>query len=70
MESVSYNIGDPLMKAIMKDRFHASIVAIKKNCNSGLPFSFSQVESDEIMKKINAFKTIKAPKHRHSHKTY
>ena len=33
-EPVSHNIGDPLMKAIMKYRFHPSIVAIKKNCNS------------------------------------
>ena len=30
-EPVSHNIGDPLMKAIMKYRFHPSIVAIKKN---------------------------------------
>ena len=32
-EPVSHNIGDPLMKAIMKYRFHPSIVAIKKNCD-------------------------------------
>ena len=48
------------MKAIMKYRFHPSIVAIKKNCNSGLSFSFSQVERHEIMKEINNFKTNKA----------
>ena len=48
---VSHTIGDPLMKAIMKYRFHPSIVAIKKNCNSGLSSSFSQVERHEIMKK-------------------
>ena len=52
-EPVSHNIGDPLMKAIMKYRFHPSIVAIKKNCNLGLSFSFSQVERHEIMKEIN-----------------
>ena len=40
MEPVSHNKGDPLMKAIMKYRFHYSIVAIKKNWNSGLSFSF------------------------------
>ena len=34
-EPVNHNIGDPLMKAIMKYRLHPSIVAIKKNCNSG-----------------------------------
>ena len=44
----------------MKYRFHPSIVAIKKNCNSGLSFSFSQVERDEIMKEINDLKTNKA----------
>ena len=43
-EPVSHNIGDPLMKAIMKYRFHPSIVAIKKNCSSSLSFSFSQVD--------------------------
>ena len=59
-EPLSLNIGDPLMKAIMKYRFHPSIVAIKKNCNSGLSFSFSQVERHEIMKEINNLKTNKA----------
>ena len=57
---MSHNIGDPLMKAIMKYRFHPSIVAVKKKCNSGLSFSFSQVERDEIMKEINNLKTNKA----------
>ena len=60
MEPVSHNIGDPLMKAIMKHRFHLSIIAIMENCNSGLSFSFSQVERDEIMKEINVIKTNKA----------
>ena len=57
---VSHNIGDPLIKAIMKYRFHPGIVAIKKNCNSGLSFSFSQVERHEIMKEINNLKINKA----------
>ena len=30
-ETVSHNIGDPLVKAIMKYRFYPSIVAIKKS---------------------------------------
>ena len=59
-EPVSHNIGDLLMKAIMKHRFHTTIVAIKKNCNSDLSFSFSQVERDEIMKGTNNLKTNKA----------
>ena len=59
-EPLSHNIGDPLMKTIMKHRFHPSIVAIKKNCNSGLSFSFSQVECHEIMKEINNLETNKA----------
>ena len=59
-EPVSHNTGDSLMKAILKYRFHPSIVAIKKKCNSGLSFSFSQVERHEIMKEINNFKTNKA----------
>ena len=53
-EPVSRNIGDPLMKAIMKYRFHPSIVAIKKICDSGVSFSFSQVERDEVMKEIRS----------------
>ena len=48
------------VKANMKYRFHHSIVAIKKNCNLGLPFSFSQVERHEIMKEINNLETNKA----------
>ena len=45
------------MKAIMKYSLHPSIIGLKGNCNSGLSFSFSQVERDEIMKVINNFKT-------------
>ena len=59
-EPMNQNIGDPLMKTVMNDRFHPSIVAIKKSCNSGLSFSFCQVEHDEIMKEINNLKTNKA----------
>ena len=59
-EPVSQNIDDPLMKTIMKYKFHPSIVAIKKNCNSCLSFSFSHVERHEIMKEINDLKTNKA----------
>ena len=56
-EPVSHNIGDPLMKAIMRYRFHPSIIPIKKNCNSGLSFNFSQVERDEItLRQINQHK--------------
>ena len=39
-------------------RFHP-IVALKKNCNLGLSFNFSQVKHDEIMKEINKLKTNK-----------
>ena len=59
-EPVSHNIGDSLMKAIMKYSFHPGTVAIKKNCKSDLFFSFSQVERDEVMKEINNLKTNKA----------
>ena len=57
---MSHNISDPLMKAIIIYRFHPSITAIKKNCNSDLSFSFYQVESDEIMKEFNNLITNKA----------
>ena len=57
---MSHNISNPLMKAIIIYRFHPSITAIKKNCNSDLSFSFYQVESDEIMKEFNNLITNKA----------
>ena len=62
MEPVSHNIGDPLMKTIMKYRFNPSLVAINKNCNLNLSFSFSQIKRDEIMKEINNLKTKKVTK--------
>ena len=62
MEPVSHNIGDSLMKAIMKYRFLPSIVAIKKIRNSCLSFSFFQVERDEIMKEVNNLKKNKTTK--------
>ena len=58
-EPISQDIDDPLMKAIVKYRNHPSIVAIKGKCDSGLSFSFSQVERDEIMKEINNLKKSK-----------
>ena len=57
---MSHNTSDPLMKAIIIYRFHPSLTAIKKNCNSDLSFSFYQVESDEIMKEFNNLITNKA----------
>ena len=50
-EPISQNINDPLMKAIVKYRLHPSIIAIKEKCVSSFPFSFSQVERDEIYKR-------------------
>ena len=37
------NINDPLLKAIVRYRNHASTVVIKKFCNSKSPFSFKNV---------------------------
>ena len=59
-EPVSRNIGDPLVKAIIKYRFHPSIVSIKKNCNASSCFNFSQVECDKIVKEINNLTRNKA----------
>ena len=59
-EPVSQNMNDPLIAAIIKYRFHPSIIAIKDKCNSDLHFNFSFVEYDEIMKEINNLKTSKA----------
>ena len=59
-EPVSQNIDDPLMKAIIKYRFHPSIIAINQKCVSSFSFSFSQVEGDEIIKNIKNLKTNKA----------
>ena len=56
MEPVGHNLGDPLMKASIKYRFHPSVIAIKENCNSSLSFSFFQVKHNEIVKKNNNLK--------------
>ena len=64
MEPVSHNIADPLMKAIIKYRLHPGKIAITENCNSGLSFSLSQVERDEIVKEMINPKTNKATKSR------
>ena len=56
---MSHNTGVPLMKEVMKHRSHPRIIAIKENFNSGLSFSFSQVQRDDIMKEINKLKTNK-----------
>ena len=50
MKPVRYNIGDPLMKAIIKYRCHHIIIPRREDCNSGFSLSLSQVEHDEIMK--------------------
>ena len=59
-EPVSHKISDPLMKAVIKCRSHPSIIAIEKNSNSGLSFSFSQVELHKIMKEINNLNPLSA----------
>ena len=59
---VSQNLGDPLIKTIMKYTFHPIIIAIKKKCNSSLSYSSSQVERDEIIKKLITLRQIKPHK--------
>ena len=49
MEPVNHKLGNPLLTAVIKYRFHPNTIATKENCNLGLSFSFSQVERDEIM---------------------
>ena len=53
MEPVNHKLGNPLITAVIKYRFHPNTIATKEKCNLGLSFSFSQVERDEIMKKID-----------------
>ena len=48
------------MKGMMKYRFRPSMIAINENCNSGLYFSFSQVQRDETKNEVNSLKTNKA----------
>ena len=59
MEPVSHNISDPLMKTVIKYRFYPSIVVIRKIVTR-VPFGFSQVECNGILKDINNFKTNRA----------
>ena len=59
-EPVGQNISDTVLKAIIKYRSHPSIKAIKKQCNTNLYFSFSQIGHDEIMKELNNLDKNKA----------
>ena len=52
-DPICENINDPLLKAIVRYRNHASIVAIKKFCNSKSHFSFKNVQMEEILKELN-----------------
>ena len=61
-EQGSHIIGDPVMKAVMKYRFHPSIVAIKENCDSGFSFAFSHVDIMKSLKKLITIKQIRPHK--------
>ena len=58
-DPICENINDPLLKAIVRYRNHPSIVAIKKFCNSKSPFSFKNVQKEEILKELTLTTQLK-----------
>ena len=61
-EPLANNISDPVLKCVLKYRDHPSILAIGEVCNkhSRLPFSFSKIKREEILKEILDLETSKA----------
>ena len=59
-DPISASTSDPVMRASVKYRFHPSIIAIKKNCNSSTSFYFSFVDKEDILKEIKNLKANKA----------
>ena len=58
-ESISQNISDPILKAIVKYRNHPTIKAIKRVSNSNL-LSFDIVDRKKIFKEISRLDYRKA----------
>ena len=58
-DSLAGNISDKTIKAIVKYRNHPSIVAIRHKCKSS-SFSFTRVQTEDIMKEINNLNNTKA----------
>ena len=61
-EPLANNISDPVLKCVLKYRDHPSILAIGEVCNkhSRLPFYFSKIKREEILKEILDLETSKA----------
>ena len=59
-DPICENINDPPLKTIVRYQNHASIVAIKKFCNSKSHFSFKNVQKEEIFKELNNLNINKA----------
>ena len=51
-DSFSYNISDPVLKAIIKYKSHPSVVAIEKASKSNTLFNFTNVDKEEVFKEI------------------
>ena len=60
IDRTSENISDPVIKAIVKNRAHPSVIEIKENCTSKSNFNFSFVEKVDILKEIKMLKSNKA----------
>ena len=59
-DSISENINDPFLKAIVRYKNHPNIVLIKKFCNFESHFSHKNVQKEEILKELNNLNFDKA----------
>ena len=59
-DPISENIGDPLIKSIVKFRNHPSIIAIKEKFDQSYLFNFSNISQGNILQQIANLDTNKA----------
>ena len=58
--TVSVENADPLLQSIKKYDTHPSILKIKEKLDKNIPFKFSHITKEDVVKEINALKTSKA----------
>ena len=59
-DSITENVRDPTLKAILKYRKHLSILAIKRKIKSGPVFIFNQITKEDVIKEIKNLDASKA----------
>ena len=47
-DPISASISDVVMRSVVEYKAHPSIIAIKENCNSSIPFNFLFVDKEDF----------------------